>query len=373
MKILHVVPSYKPAYIYGGTIESVARLCEGLVNAGEQVTVFTTTANGREELDIPPNTEYNVDGVSVVYCKRIFKDPIYISPALWKRLYKECAQYDVVHIHSWWNILVMVAAFICIKKKVKTIISPHGMMSDYILQHSNRVFKWFSHLSVGKALLKKSLFHATSDAEYKECTQLIAGWNGFMIPNIVWLPPLEISKPLNKTFTLIFLSRIHPKKGIELLMKAISKMEIKPVLKIAGTGEPRYVNKLKQKAKELNISENIKWEGWQEREDKFTAFMEADLFVLTSYNENFGNVIIEALHAGTPVLISNKTGLCSFVKKYNLGWICKPEVADIIWKLQEAMNETAARNWISKCAPLVIADFFSEQKLIPEYIKQYQS
>src|ERR1700760_3480955 len=106
MKILHVVPSYKPAYIYGGTTESVTHLCEGLVNAGEQVKVFTTTANGKEELDIPPNKEYNVDGVGVIYFKRIFKDPVYISPALWKRLYRDCDKYDVVHIHSWWNMLV---------------------------------------------------------------------------------------------------------------------------------------------------------------------------------------------------------------------------------------------------------------------------
>ena len=90
MKILHIVPSYKPAYTYGGTIESIARLCEALVNAGEEVKVFTTTANGKTELDVEPNREYGVDGVRVVYFKRIFKDPIYISPALWKRLWREC-------------------------------------------------------------------------------------------------------------------------------------------------------------------------------------------------------------------------------------------------------------------------------------------
>jgi glycosyltransferase involved in cell wall biosynthesis len=372
MKILHVVPSYKPAYIYGGTIESVARLCEGLVNAGEQVKVFTTTANGEEELDIPPNKEYNVDGVRVTYFKRIFKDPIYISPALWKRLYKECSQYDVVHIHSWWNILVIVAAFICKRKKVKTIISPHGMMSDYIFQNSNRVFKWLSHLSVGKHLLKYSLFHATSEAEFEECTQLLPGWKGFMIPNIVWLPQLEIEKPVHSTFTITFLSRIHPKKGIELLMEAISIMEIKPILKIAGTGEPKYIDKLKQKARSLNITDNVFWEGWQDREQKFKAFMEADLFALTSYNENFGNVVIEALHVGTPVIVSDKTGLFSFIKKYNLGWICKTTVEDIRLKLQEAINNVEQRNWISKCAPLIISDFFSEERLIQEYIKHYE-
>ncbi len=140
MKILHIVPSYKPAYIYGGTIESISRLCEALVNAGVEVKVFTTTANGNKELEVEPDKLYNVDGVTVIYFKRIFKDPVYISPALWKQLYREGKQYDVVHIHSWWNILVMIAALICRLKKIKTIISPHGMMSDYILQHFKQIY-----------------------------------------------------------------------------------------------------------------------------------------------------------------------------------------------------------------------------------------
>jgi len=79
MKILHVVPSYKPAYEYGGTIESVARLCEGLTAMGIQVKVFTTTANGNAELDVAKNVEHNVDGVSVIYFKRYFKDNYYTT------------------------------------------------------------------------------------------------------------------------------------------------------------------------------------------------------------------------------------------------------------------------------------------------------
>jgi glycosyltransferase involved in cell wall biosynthesis len=373
MKILHIVPSYKPAWVYGGTIESVARLCEGLANAGTEVKVFTTTANGNEELDVQMNKEHSVDGVDVIYFKRYFKDPVYISPALWKRLYRDCKNYDVVHIHSWWNMLVMAAAFICKIKKVRTVISPHGMMSDYILHHSKVILKWLSYFAIGRSLLKTSLFHATSDAEFNECKQLIRQWKGFTIPNIVWLPPLNISKQPNKNFTIIFLSRIHPKKGIELLMKAISRMDEKPVLQIAGTGEEKYIEKLKQKAKDLDIAEHIQWLGWQDREEKFETLMQADLFALTSYNENFGNVVIEALHAGTPVLISDKIGLCNFVKDHKFGWICKPDIKQIQSKLSAAIKDTAARNDIGKSAPLIMQGCFSEEKLIPEYLARYQS
>lgn len=373
MKILHIVPSYKPAYVYGGTIESIARLCEGLANAGHEIMVFTTTANGEEELDVEPNKEYIVEGVKVIYFERIFKDPFYISPLLSRQLQKECTSYDIVHIHSWWNMVVMRAASICKKKKVKFIISPHGMMSDYILQNSKSFLKWTSFFTFGKALLKSSLFHATSVAEYNECKKLIPKWNGFMIPNIVWLPVLQVSKRKHEEFIIIFLSRIHPKKGIEILMEAISKFTHKPLLKIAGSGDENYIKQLKLKAGNLGITSTIKWLGWQDREEKFSELMQADLFALTSFNENFGNVVIEALHAGTPVVISDKTGLSDFVKEYKLGWICTTNVDNIQSTLQEAIDAKIARDTISKNAPLMIKDHFSEEKLIPEYIKQYQA
>jgi len=373
MKILHVVPSYKPAYVYGGTIESIARLCEGLANAGHYVKVFTTTANGKEELALEPNSEHIIDGVHVVYFRRIFKDPFYISPALSKQLKQDCKNYDVVHIHSWWNMIVIRAAFICKKEKIKYIISPHGMMSDYILQHSKRIFKWLGHFVIGKSLLQTSLYHATSNAESAECNNFIPEWNGFMIPNIVTLPSINISKPQHTHFTIIFLSRIHPKKGIEILMEAISLIHDKPILQIAGSGEEKYIQKLKQKANDLGIAKHVEWLGWQDRDEKFSTLMKADLFALTSYNENFGNVVIEALHSGVPVLVSENTGLSDFVGTQNLGWVCLPTVTDIKSKLEEAIHNKSKREEISKSAPLKIHDYFSEKRLIPEYVTRYQS
>jgi len=373
MKILHIVPSYKPAYGYGGTIESVARLCEGLAEQGNEIKVFTTTANGKYELDVAVNVEHNVDGVNVIYFERIFKDHIHISPMLWRRLYQECKNYDVVHIHSWWNILVLASAFICKLKRVKTVLSPHGMLSDYIMQHSNKVLKRFIHVFGGRSLIKYTIFHATSDAEFVECKQLVPKWKGFTLPNLIWLPQLHIAKPANKVFTIIFLSRIHPKKGVELLMEAISCLDNKPLLQIAGTGENEYIEELKEKAKALGIDKNVQWRGWLNREEKFTALMEADLFALTSYNENFANVVMEALHVGTPVLISDKVGLYRFVQEHHVGWICKTDVKDIALKLQQAINDKEKRSHINTFSPSIVNNYLCEKKILSQYIFHYTS
>ncbi|NNU34836.1 glycosyltransferase [Mucilaginibacter sp. S1162] len=114
MKILQINASYKPAYIYGGPTMSVAKLSEQLVNAGNEVTVFTTTANGKYELAIDPNKSILVDGVSVTYFKRITKDHSHLSPGLLLNLWRNVRKFDIIHIHAWWNLVSVFSAFIAL-------------------------------------------------------------------------------------------------------------------------------------------------------------------------------------------------------------------------------------------------------------------
>jgi glycosyltransferase involved in cell wall biosynthesis len=371
MKILHIVPSYKPAYIYGGPIESVARLCEGLVAAGHAVHVYTTTANGTSELDVEPNSTTNVDGVQVTYFKRITKDPTHISPALWKQLYITANEYDVIHIHSWWNILVMVAAKICLLKGANVIVAPRGMLSHYIFNSGSSKAKKLIHGLFGSKLLQKCYFHATAEAEYMECKLLIPNWKGFVLPNIIALPDAPIIHRPNKVFTLVFLSRVHPKKGLELLFKAISQLQFDVVLKIAGDGEEEYIAQLKQLALQLNIGNKVQWLGWKKREEKFDELMQADLFVLVSLNENFANVVVEALHMGTAVLVSEDVALASFVKKQDVGFVSTLQIESIIENLTAAHTQTEKLERIRRHGRKIIEDNFSEPVLIKEYVEKY--
>jgi glycosyltransferase involved in cell wall biosynthesis len=371
MKILHIVPSYKPAYVYGGPIESVARLCEGLVAAGHTVHVFTTTANGPIELDVLPGKTVDVDGVQVTYFNRITKDPTHISPALWKHLYKEANHYDLIHIHSWWNILVMVAAKICLLKGAKVIIAPRGMLSNYIFNSGSSKAKKLMHNSFGRSLLKKCYFHATAEAEYRECKELIPGWEGFIQPNIISLPNIPVQHQPNNVFTLIFLSRVHPKKGLDILFKAISLLNFDVVLKIAGDGDEVYIQNLKLIAANLNITAKLEWLGWKNRDDKFKELMQADLFVLVSLNENFANVVIESLHVGTAVFVSEGVALADFVAKQDAGWVSTLDADNIAEQLTKAKAQTAKLEHIRANGRQIIRDNFSEELLITNYVKSY--
>lgn len=371
MKILHIIPAYKPAYGYGGPTESVSRLCEGLAANGHVVDVYTTTANGKTELDVIPGTITNVEGVNVIYFKRITGDHTHISPALWRRLVKTANHYDVIHVHSWWSILNVIAARIALFSKAKVILAPRGMLSGYVFESGNNSYKKLIHKLGGRKILKKCVLHATAQSEYMECRKLIPGWEGFVLPNILSLPDIEIKEPRNECFTIIFMSRIHHKKGLEKLFTAISKLSFNLKLVIAGDGEEAYVQQLKQLADELNIASKVDWTGWVNRDEKFERLNQSDLCVLTSFNENFANVVVESLHMGTAVLVSENVGLSDFVGENNLGWVCTLDTVDIVEKLNEAHLAKQKLDHIRKHGREIIRTTFHEQVLITKYYEEY--
>ena len=260
---------------------------------------------------------------------------------------------------------------ICHAQRAKVVISPRGMLSDYIITATHSRLKKFIHVITGKKALAKSRFHATSQIEFEECKTLIPGWKGFMIPNIVTLPPIPITKTKNEIFTLLFLSRIHPKKGIEFLLEALATTN-GTILKIAGSGDETYISKLKQQIKTLHIEDRVEWIGWKDRLEKFTELMKADLFVLISHNENFANSVIESLYMGTPVLVSDRVGLAHFVKQENLGWVTRLNTQEVIEQLKFISQQTQALQRIQANSRSIIDKTFSQKKLIAQYIEQYR-
>jgi glycosyltransferase involved in cell wall biosynthesis len=436
LKILQITASYKPAFIYGGPIYSVAALCESLnvesskfkgesdgnvgsskskVESETLVEVYTTLANGKEELPYQNGESRMVDGVKVFYFKRLTKDHSHFSPSLLWKLWKNAKQFDVIHIHSWWNLVSMGAVVICLIKGIKPIISPRGMLGDYTFSRGKSIY----HQLLGKHLLKQCNFHATTNMEAKEiAAQVFNGqveivdlmlerWkvesgkskvqieykeenksqrvkrslNGapspseragvrlreiFVIHNIVNLPeelPVK-TRVFDGTLNLIFLSRIHHKKGIELLLESLAKVDFPFSLTIVGEGKKVYVESLKLKVESLGLSQNIKWIGSVFGDEKYELLAIHDAFVLPSYNENFANVIIESIAVGTPVLISDKVGLKDYVLKNNFGLVFKLE------ELKERLDETYSLLNEGKLV-FNMESFKSQQSLIGSYMEMY--
>jgi len=352
---------------------SVAKLSEQLAKAGNSVTVFTTTANGKDELPISINITTVVDGVEVIYFKRITKDHSHFSPALLTRLWKDAPLFDVIHIHAWWNLVSVLSAFVAVSRNVPLIISPRGTLSSYSFTNKNNLAKKLFHNLLGKRLLSRSYLHATSNAELQDLAEIITPKGMFDIPNFVKIAPSSIPpKKAGKVLKLLFFSRIEEKKGLDILLHALSLLTVPYRLTIAGDGDNAYLDLLKNIARYNQSDSNISWIGFQ-NENKFVVFADHDLLVLPSHNENFGNVVIESLSAGTPVLISEQVGLAAYVVKNKLGWLCETTPQSISGTINDiATTKTDQLAQISLDAPGIIHRDFDEDQLIKKYIDMYQ-
>jgi glycosyltransferase involved in cell wall biosynthesis len=373
VKILQVNASYKPAYIYGGPTMSVSKLSEELTKAGCEIDVFTTTANGPDELPVPPGEPAYVDGVRVIYFKRLTKDHTHYSPGLLMALRRHIKHFDAVHIHAWWNLVSVLACRIAVKQGVPVVISPRGTLSDYSFSNKNSLPKKLIHGLLGKTLLGKSFMHVTSMREQQAMEKLVTPKRIFNIPNFIALPGKLSGVIMNQSdkLRLIFFSRVEAKKGLELLFDALKNIGLSYSLTIAGDGDVGYVDGLKALVQKNRIAEHINWIGFR-TDDKFDILQQHDLFILPSYDENFGNAVIESLSVGTGVLISQNVGLSDYVQQKNLGWVCEQTVASLREHINGAAQHRDVLLRIRQTAPAIIRSDFNEAALTEKYIGMYK-
>ena len=376
MNILHIIPSYKPAYVYGGPIYSSSALCEQLVADGHKVTVITTTANGKDELNVPTGVVQQVDGVDTVYFKRYTKDHTHFTPGLIWFLFRNIKKYDAVHIHSWWNLVSIFTLLVCFVRRVRPVVSPRGMLSDYVVQTNHNFQKKVIQGVIGNPLLSKVKFHATSFAEVNEIKKLYPSSEVAEIFNFVNVPELtdiEKNGGSQEELKLLFLSRVDPKKGLELLFEGLSKVAFPYRLTIAGPYKDEYKQQLEQLTHKLGIAGRITWAGPVYGDAKFKLLREHDLMALTSYNENFANIVIESLGMGTPVLISNMVGLSTYISDNDLGWVCTIDPENIKDTLNKVYGERGRLPAMSAAAPVLMKRDFDSKVLVNKYIELYKS
>jgi glycosyltransferase involved in cell wall biosynthesis len=366
-----VTPSYKPAYVYGGPTRAMADLCENLVKAGHQVQVYTTDANGADNLQVQLNKNLIIDGVQVQYHHRWTKDHTHFSPQLLWRLLRDIKKFDAVHLISWWNLVTMPALMISILRGVRPILSVHGTLSAYSFQHRKSRMKKFFQRLVGNRLLSHAILHVTTEKEKEEVESVLPKSRLAIIPNFINFPPILNKQSRGKnTFQLLFVGRLDAVKNIEFLIDLLNEDWDIPIhLDIMGEGTEEYTSYLHQKTIHNN---RISWLGNLDGEAKWSHYANADLLVLPSRTENFGNVVIEALSQGTPVLLSDQVGLKEYVTSNQLGWVAKTDPQ--VWKkiLQQIWSDLPERERIRKVAPLKVEKDFNEMKLVDQYVEQYQ-
>ncbi|MFN0015266.1 MAG: glycosyltransferase [Saprospiraceae bacterium] len=364
--ILHVTPYYLPEDEYGGPVVTVSRLAEEQVRAGAQVCVFTTTTN-------KPNAGFEPTGVQVFRFRR-WGEYGFFSPGLLWAFWHMAPKITAVHLHTWWNFTAFGIALLGKVRGVRMVVCPHGMLSPYSLSKSR--MRIFFQKKVGQWLLGGAMLHATSRQEAEELVAVHPRIPIQVVPNIVYLPaelrPIAEKAPAD-AFDLLFLSRVHPKKGLDLLLMALARMpdECAWRLTVGGSSSDNYPEKMKKLAQNLGIAHRVYWHGWVDGDAKWPLLAESDLLVLPSHNENFAIVVLEALAEGTPVVLSNQVGLHDYVRENDFGWCCEPTAESLRETVRAAFADTAKRWRIRQVAPNAVRADFDPHTTVQAYFGLY--
>lgn len=218
---------------------------------------------------------------------------------------------DIVHINCCWMPQSAFTQKWAQRLGYKVILTPHGMLEPWIISRHYWTKKVPALLLYQKAAIKNAdCLHATAESEKKNLLKL--GYNNKIeiVANGIDVDNITMKNNWERKKKILFLSRVHVKKGIEFLLEAIAMLK-EPLtdytINIAGEGDADYIASLKNKVKELGIENLVNFCGGVYGENKWKLFREADVFVLPTYSENFGIVVGEALACGTPVITTKGT------------------------------------------------------------------
>lgn len=341
MRLLHVVPTYLPAWRHGGPILAVHGLCKALAARGHAVTVFTTDVHGDGRLDVPLGEPVWVDGVEVTYFPAPLPRPSW-SPAMGAALAERTAGFDAVHLHSVFLWPTSAAARAAERADVPYVLSPRGMLVPELIEQRGRWRKlaWML-LAERRTLERASALHVTSALEAEEAARLgLPLPPAFVVPNGVDLAP-NGTGPKREPF-LLFLGRVSWKKGLDRLIPALAHAP-GAVLKIAGNDEEGLRPELERLAGQAGVSGRVEILGPVHGEEKDGLLRRAAVLVLPSRSENFGNVVLEAMAAGCPVAVTPEVGLAGTVRETACGIVVDGEPARLGGALRDLLADSAGR------------------------------
>jgi glycosyltransferase involved in cell wall biosynthesis len=352
VRILHVVPSYIPAWRYGGPIRSVHGLCAALARRGHEVHVATTNVDGEDDSGASLAGPVDIDGVQVHYFPSTRLRRLYYSPPMYWFMNESMTTWDLVHTHSVFLWPTAAAAYLARRFDKPYVLSPRGMLVQDLISRRSRLLKraWIS-LVESRNVSRAAAIHVTSAVEANELLALgLKPRRMFEVPNGLDFSldrsdastrgPAE-SGSLPRQYVL-FLGRISWKKGLDRLVAALTAAS-EVSLVIAGNDDEGYWPGLLRKATELSVADRIHYIGFVEGERKREVLSRAAILVLPSYSENFGNVVLEAMALGVPVVVTPEVGLASVVSKTASGLVVEGGPSLLGEALARLMGDEALR------------------------------
>lgn len=287
---------------------------------------------------------------------RILKYGFSLKLIFW--LLKNRKNYDLFIVHGLWQFITLASRFLL---KGKYLVFTHGMLDPYFGTEKFKTLKkkiyWF--LFEKKNLLKAKFVLSNSKKEFHQFKNTFVNTNGIKFKIVNYgLFPKSLDFKINKEKflkkfpfvknkeTILYMNRIDPKKGCDLLIKSFAKIKNKRnyLLLIAGDTNSDYGKEMIKLKNELKQENHIYFLNFLKDQIKWGAYEYSNFSILPSHGENFGVSIIESLYAKTPVICSNKVGISNYIKKYKAGMVIKNNEQSIISTLEKSFHLNEEKN-----------------------------
>jgi glycosyltransferase involved in cell wall biosynthesis len=385
LRVLQIVPSL--SLVYGGPSQMVLGLSRSLAAQGVEVMILTTDANGdagQPPLDVPLNCPVWQDGYQIRYFRCAPFRRYKFSIGLLRWLANHAHEFDLAHIHALFSPVSSLAATIARTQQLPYILRPLGTLDPADLQKKRRLKQIYAAVLERSNLAGAAAIHFTSRVEATVSERFGTTTRDLIIPLGVErvLPTGEGDERSQFNFSsdrpiLLFLSRIDPKKGLDLLLPALNQLLAEGqrfhfVLAGANPQDPNYEQQIQAQIHTSALAAHTTITGFVSGQAKTALLQAADLFVLPSYYENFGIAVAEAMAAGIPVVISDRVYISDDIQQAEAGWICTCTVDSLTNTLRLALQDATTRRQRGQQAQQYAQQHYQWQAIAQQTCWAYQ-
>lgn len=370
MKVVHYLKKVRLAE--GGVVRAVLDTSAAIAKAGVDTVLLTTDAT-----DVPAHWKDGVPGVPRVVALRVPVGPLKrLSTDAVRTAMQHAADADAVHLHAVWNLTNAQVADAAHRAGIPIVLTVHGMLGDWSMSAS-RLKKAAFLTMFGRTLLDRAgVVHLTCEDELEQASKRFSNPHRAVIPLPVDLSGYR-ARPTPRASgvpTVLFLSRVHPVKGVDILLRAMAVLQSKGIaarLVIAGPGEDSYFTALRELADELEICSSTEFIGPVFGELKLQTYTRADLFVLPSEHENFGIVWAEAMACGLPTVVTRGVGPWREIVSSGGASIAERSPEGLAEAMAPLLLDHSRRAEFSECGQRWVREYLDPATVTPRYLAMY--
>jgi glycosyltransferase involved in cell wall biosynthesis len=379
MKVLHVIPSLS---VHRGGPTSVSMgLAKGLIRKGVKISIFTTNSQ------IPQGEFMRMEKAEIRFFKRGNFSSIWpsYSPDLIRFLYQEASQFDIIHIHGVWSHSCFAAYNAARKTGRPYIITTHGTLDPWCFNYKALKKKIYTALILRRILNRATACQAITKEEVKHLRAIGVNSQIIVVPNGIDIKEFQnnLGKVILEEFypqlkdkkVILFLGRIHPVKGLDLLAEAFARIvrkQINVILVIAGPDCEGYKNKIEAILKSKGALDKTIFTGLLTGKKKLVALNRADICVIPSYSEVRSIVALEAMICKVPIIITHQ---CHFpeVAEAKAGIIIEPEAKQLTQALLKLLDNPDLCREMGRNGSRLVKEHYSWDKIADKMIQLYEN